>query len=111
MHESFSPSFAMTALFALALVVGMLLKFWLASRQIRHVAQHRGAVPDKFAATVTLVAHQKAADYTVAKTRLGLLELALGAAILLGWTLLGGLDALNGLVLRVMGPGMMNKYY
>ena len=109
MHESFSPSFAMTALFALALVAGMLLKFWLASRQIRHVSQHRSAVPDKFAATVTLVAHQKAADYTVAKTRLGLLELALGAAVLLGWTLLGGLDAMNGLSLRVMGPGMAQQ--
>ena len=41
---------------------------------------------------ITLAAHQKAADYTVAKTRFGLLEMAWGAAVLLGWTLLGGLD-------------------
>ena len=109
MSESFSPSFAMTVIFALALIAGTLLRFWLASRQIRHVAQHRDTVPDKFAATVTLAAHQKAADYTVAKTRFGLLELALGAAVLLGWTLLGGLDVLNGLLLRGMGPGMAQQ--
>ena len=99
----------MTAIFALALIAGTLLRFWLASRQIRHVAQHRDKVPDKFAATVTLAAHRKAADYTLAKTRFGLLELALGAAVLLGWTLLGGLDALNDLILRGMGPGMAHQ--
>jgi STE24 endopeptidase len=109
MSESFSPSFAMTAIFALALVAGTWLKFWLASRQIRHVARHRETVPEKFSATVTLPAHQKAADYTVAKTRFGLLELALGTAVLLGWTLLGGLDALNGWTLRILAPGMAQQ--
>jgi len=109
MSESFSPSFAMTAIFALALIAGTLLRFWLASRQIRHVAQHRDKVPDKFAATVTLAAHRKAADYTLAKTRFGLLELALGAAVLLGWTLLGGLDALNAWILRGVSPGMAHQ--
>ena len=109
MSESFSPSFAMTAIFALALMAGTLLRFWLASRQIRHVAQHRDKVPEKFAATVTLAAHRKAADYTLAKTRFGLLELALGAAVLLGWTLLGGLDALNAWILRGVSPGMAHQ--
>ena len=99
----------MTAIFALALIAGTLLRFWLASRQIRHVAQHRDKVPEKFAATVTLAAHRKAADYTLAKTRFGLLELALGAAVLLGWTLLGGLDALNAWILRGVSPGMAHQ--
>ena len=106
MSEFFSPSLAMTTAFALALVAGTLLRFWLASRQIRHVAHHRDAVPARFSGTVTLAAHQKAADYTVAKTRFGLLELALGAVVLLAWTLLGGLDALNVVLLRSVGPGM-----
>jgi STE24 endopeptidase len=57
--------------------------------------QHRDQVPAAFASTITLESHQKAADYTVAKTRFGLLEMAFGSAVLLGWTLLGGLDALN----------------
>ncbi|MDP2819978.1 MAG: M48 family metallopeptidase [Polaromonas sp.] len=88
-------SFTFTALFSAALVLGLLTKFYLASRQIRHVARHRDVVPAAFAATITLTSHQKAADYTITKARFGLLELAWGAAVLLGWTLLGGIDALN----------------
>jgi STE24 endopeptidase len=85
--------------FALALAASTLVKFWLSSRQIRHVAAHRGQVPAAFAGNVTLAAHQKAADYTIARSRFGLLSLAFNAAVLLGWTLLGGLNALNGWVL------------
>ena len=48
-----------------------------------------------FAATISLESHQKAADYTITKARFGLLEMAFGAALLLGWTLLGGIDVLN----------------
>jgi STE24 endopeptidase len=89
------PSLLLTLLFSAALVLGLLTKFYLASRQIRHVARHRDVVPAAFAATITLASHQKAADYTITKARFGLLELAWGAAILLGWTLLGGIDVLN----------------
>ena len=88
-------SFVFTLVFACALVIGLLLRFYLATRQIRHVAQNRSAVPAAFAATISLESHQKAADYTIAKARFGLLEMAFGAALLLGWTLLGGIDALN----------------
>ena len=89
------PSLLLTLLFSAALVLGLLTKFYLASRQIRHVARHRDAVPAAFASTITLASHQKAADYTITKARFGLLELAWGAAMLLGWTLLGGIDVLN----------------
>jgi STE24 endopeptidase len=88
-------SLLLTLLFSAALVLGLLTKFYLASRQIRHVARHRDSVPAAFAGTISLASHQKAADYTVTKARFGLLELAYGAAVLLGWTLLGGIDALN----------------
>jgi STE24 endopeptidase len=98
-----------TALFAVALVAGLLLKLWLATRQIRHVSQHRTAVPAAFAERITLAAHQKAADYTVAKSRLGILELAFGAAVLLGWTLLGGLDMLNQALLAWLGAGLLQQ--
>lgn len=104
--ETFSPSLALTLAFAATLCAGLLLKFWLASRQIRHVARHRAAVPPVFAARIASAAHQKAADYTIAKARFGLLETALGAAVLLGWTLLGGLDALNQSLLATLGGGM-----
>jgi STE24 endopeptidase len=57
-------------LFAVGPVVGLLVKFWLASRQIRHVARHRTPCLRVCRQTVTLHAHQKAADYTVAKAAL-----------------------------------------
>lgn len=104
-----SPSLVLTLAFALAMLLGLALKFWLATRQIRHVAQHRHAVPAAFSHTITLAAHQKAADYTLAKTRLGLLELALGTAVLLGWTLLGGLHVLNQALLHWLGGGMTQQ--
>ena len=88
-------SLAFTLLFSAALMLGLLTRFYLASRQIRHVARHRDQVPVAFANTISLASHQKAADYTITKSRFGLLELAFGAAVLLGWTLLGGIAALN----------------
>ncbi|CAN5527393.1 M48 family metallopeptidase [soil metagenome] len=88
-------SLVFTLLFSAMLVLGLLTKFYLATRQIRHVAQHRGLVPAAFASTITLASHQKAADYTIAKARFGMLEMAFAAAVLLAWTLLGGIDTLN----------------
>jgi len=102
-------SMLMTAAFALALVASVILKFWLATRQMRHVTQHRNAVPVAFQAQISLEAHHKAADYTVAQGRLGLLELAFGTAVVLGWTLLGGLSWLNHTLLQWMEPGVMQQ--
>jgi STE24 endopeptidase len=98
-----------TALFCAVLVIGLIVRTVLASRQIRHVARHREQVPEAFAATIGIEAHRKAADYTVAKARFGMLESALDAFLLLGWTLLGGLHALNQLLLAWMGPGMWQQ--
>ncbi|MEJ7686200.1 MAG: M48 family metallopeptidase [Variovorax sp.] len=109
MSDSSSSSLVFTSAFALALVAGLLVRFWLATRQVRHVARHRDAVPAVFAKAITLSAHQKAADYTVAKSRFGLIEMAWSAAMLLGWTLLGGLDLLNRLLLASMGGGMLQQ--
>ena len=101
------PSSLFTLVFAVALAGSLALKFWLATRQVRHVAAHRIAVPAVFADRIGLQAHQKAADYTVAKTRFGMLELAWGVAVALGWTLLGGLNALNEAVTQQWGPGLL----
>jgi STE24 endopeptidase len=99
----------LTFAFAAFLLAGLLVKFWLATRQVRHVALHRDAVPAAFAGTVSLPSHQKAADYTIVKSRLGLLETAFSAAVLLGWTLLGGLDALNRGLVALLGTGMWQQ--
>ena len=106
---TFSPSMVLTLVFATTLVLGLLVRFWLASRQIRHVARNRAAVPVAFAGNITLEAHQKAADYTLVKARFGLLEMAIGSAVLLGWTLLGGLSLLNQGLLVWLGGGMVQQ--
>ena len=94
----------LTLLFAAALVISLALKLWLASRQMRHVAAHRERVPAAFVGEVSLASHQRAADYTLAKGRFGLLSMAFGSMVLLGWTLLGGLDALNHWLLEAVQP-------
>lgn len=104
-----TASLAFTAVFCTLLVLGLLTRFALASRQIRHVARHRDHVPTPFDATIPLDAHRKAADYTIAKARFGLLGTAFEAAVLIGWTLLGGLNALNLALLDLMGPGLWQQ--
>jgi STE24 endopeptidase len=104
-------AFNLTLIFTAALVASLLLKFWLTTRQSRHVAQHRDHVPAAFSSTVTLAAHQRAADYTLARTRFGLVSTAFGAAVLVGWTLLGGLDALNQALLGAVRPRFGDMAY
>ncbi len=104
-----TASFAFTAVFCALLLLGLVVRTVLASRQIRHVARHRGTVPAAFSDTISVTAHQKAADYTITKARFGLLETAIDAALLLGWTLLGGLDWLNQLLLDALGGGMVQQ--
>ncbi len=84
-----------TLLFLAALALMVAVQGWLARRQLRHVAAHRDAVPPAFAARITLAEHQRAADYTLARTRLGQWELLYGGGLLLLWTLGGGLDLLD----------------
>ncbi|MDP3253292.1 MAG: M48 family metallopeptidase [Hydrogenophaga sp.] len=104
-----TASLSFTALFCALLVLGLLVRTLLASRQIRHVARNRDTVPAAFSNTISLTAHQKAADYTISKSRFGLLETAIEAALLLAWTLLGGLDWLNQTLLAALGPGMWQQ--
>jgi STE24 endopeptidase len=79
-------------------------RLWLALRQMRHVRSHRDAVPATFADAIPLPAHQKAADYTVAKTRLGMIEIVLDALLLLVLTLGGLLQWLADQWARVAPP-------
>ncbi|WP_300335312.1 M48 family metallopeptidase [Accumulibacter sp.] len=81
--------------FVAALMSMSALRLWLAGRQISHVIARRAKVPAAFAGRIELAAHQKAADYTVARTRLGRLGLAVEVTILLAFTLGGGLQALH----------------
>jgi len=103
------PTLYFTALFVVAVVAMVGTKLWLASRQIRFVAAHREQVPSQFANTVALTAHQRAADYTVERTRLAMIEIVVGAAVLIGLTLLGGVQALDLALSDWLGRGYVGQ--
>ena len=86
---------ALTWLFLAALALASATRLWLGARQIRHVQAHRDAVPRSFSGSIALSAHQKAADYTTAKTRLGMFDVLIGALTLLVFTLGGLLEWLS----------------
>jgi len=96
---------AFTLAFLAALVLVTATRIWLALRHIRHVAAHRERVPTEFSESVPLAAHQKAADYTRARTRLGILDALVSAAVLLGFTLGGGLEWLYDAWARAFAAG------
>ena len=104
-----NPSLLLTVALAAVLVLHVLLKLWLNARQVRHVAAHRAQVPVAYAGTIGLADHQKAADYTLAKARLAQWDILLDAALVLGWTLLGGLQALQTVVQSLVSPGLMQQ--
>lgn len=105
------PASLLALLFAAALVISLLIRFWLATRQMRHVAAHSDAVPTAFADRITLDAHRLAARYTVAKGRFGLWTMAFSAAVLVGWTLLGGLGVLNDTIREAVQPAYGDTAY
>ena len=82
-------------LFIVALLLSLFTQLWLSSRQANAVSQHRSSVPDAFAEQITLEQHHKAADYTLAKLSVNKIELVYGTALLLAWTLGGGLNLLD----------------
>ncbi len=96
-----------TGFFLFVLFASLGLELWLGARQIVRVGAHRAAVPEDFKASIPLPDHQKAADYTIAKTRLNLLALPYGAMLLLVWTPGGGIDLLDGLWRDSDIPGLL----
>jgi len=88
-----------TGLFLFFLALVTILRLYLAQRQIDSVREHRDEVPKPFAEDITLADHQKAADYSAARVRLGMLDTVVDTLLLLGWTIAGGL----GLVLGFWG--------
>ncbi|MGH8226792.1 MAG: M48 family metallopeptidase [Steroidobacteraceae bacterium] len=87
---------ALTVIFLAALAAGTALRLWLGARQSAAADAHRERVPAPFADEVALADHQKAADYTMARTRLARWETLVDAALLLVLTLGGGIAAIDG---------------
>ncbi len=98
--------FSLVFLAALALSTG--LRLWLDVRHLRHVVAHRDRVPDNFVGRIEPAEHRKAADYTVAKVRLGLLEIIVDVAVLLALTLGGGLGLIDQALRDWLGSGYLH---
>ncbi|CCD36489.1 macromolecule metabolism, macromolecule degradation, degradation of proteins,peptides,glycopeptides [Candidatus Paraburkholderia kirkii UZHbot1] len=100
---------AFSTVFVVALVAMVSTTLWLASRQIRYVAAHHNGVPAQFSGTIPLAAHQRAADYTVERTRLTMIEVITSAVVLVALTLLGGVQALDLAISDWLGRGYLGQ--
>jgi Zn-dependent protease with chaperone function len=99
----------LTLLFAFFLLADVALRLWLAGRQIRHVGSHRDAVPAEFASRIGLASHQRAADYTIARVRLGMVERVFDAGVLVWLTLLGGLQSIDLFIMGLVRDDMLRQ--
>lgn len=96
-----------SVLFLAALLVSTGLRLWLATRHVRFIQSNRGAVPAAFAADIGLEAHQKAADYSSAKTRFNMIGLVFNAIVLLVLTFGGGLQTIDDFAATFANPGLV----
>ena len=100
-----APTF--TALFLAAVALTLAIELVLAFRQVAAVRRHRDAVPPAFAGRIGLAAHQKAADYTIAHTKLAMLASIAGTLVLVGLTRGRGVAFLTGLTGIVDVPSLV----
>ena len=99
-----APAFSIV--FVLFVAAALAWRTWLAVRQARHVARHRDTVPAEFTGVIPVESHRKAADYTLDKQRLGLVETwVVDGAVLLALTLGGGVALVDGMAERHLGDG------
>ncbi len=101
---------AFTLIFLAALVIATATRLWLGNRHVHHVQSHRNQVPAGFSDQITLASHQKAADYTTAKTRLNLVHVVIDALVLLALTLGGILNGLDGFWRSALGDGLWSGF-
>ena len=98
-----------TILFVAFLIADNLLRLILAMRQIRHVARHRDQVPKEFSHHISLKSHQRAADYTIRRTKTSIVERLVDSILLLSFTLLGGLQAIDLYLGRVIDNELLRQ--
>jgi STE24 endopeptidase len=97
-----------TFLFLAALAVSTALRLWLDFRHLRHVVARREQVPADFFGRIELVDHRKAADYTAAKVRIGLIEIVIDTLVLLALTLGGALALIDRSLDAWLGSGYLH---
>ena len=101
---------AFASVFAAFVAAALAWRLWLGVRQSRHVAAHRDRVPADFSAFIPIESHRKAADYTLDKQRVGLVETVLiEGVVLLALTLGGGIAAIDAISQRIFGEGYLRE--
>jgi STE24 endopeptidase len=81
----------LSVVFGIAVATHFAMQTWLALRQIRCVQRKRTNIPACFAGLVSDEDHARAAEYTVARRKIGIVESACGATTTLALTLGGGI--------------------
>lgn len=82
-------------IFVAAIILKAMAESWLDRRHQKFIMANRHKVPERFESAVTLEEHQKAADYTFTKVNAGHFFRLYEVAVLLLWTLGGGLTSLE----------------
>jgi STE24 endopeptidase len=84
-----------TKFFLLSLLIKNLIESLLDKKNYEHIKKNRDFVPVPFASKISLIEHQKAADYTCEKINTNRIFHFIDLLFFLGWTLGGGIEALN----------------
>ena len=95
-----------TVVFVMALLAHLVVRVWLAWRQVRFVAAHRAAVPAGFASVVSPAEHARAADYAAAGERLDMVDAVYDTPGALALTLGGGIAAAGAWTGTLAGDGV-----
>jgi STE24 endopeptidase len=84
-------------LFIFLLITTTIFQVWLTKRHIAHIDKNKIKVPHAFSETISLSDHRKAADYTISKSRIGIIDLFIQAIFLYLLTIGGGINMLTNL--------------
>jgi STE24 endopeptidase len=84
-----------TKIFLILLCLKAVTEAWLNQKNRRYIANNKSEVPEKFKEQITLEEHQKAANYSIEKIKVGKHFQTYDLIILLIWTFGGGIEALN----------------
>lgn len=98
-----------TYIFLFFLFLSLFTQFLLANRQVKSIMTHRPSVPKGFEEKITLENHQKAADYTIAKLRFGMIETILSKILLVVFTIFGLLFAIHLELLKHIPSGVWQQ--
>jgi len=82
-------------LFIFLLITTTIFQVWLTKRHIAHIHKNKTKVPAAFSKTISISNHKKAADYTISKSNIGIIDLFIQAIFLYLITLGGGINILT----------------